>query len=224
MALILSIDTAMENAGLCIAENENILSFKTNSRQTDHAAWMHNAIKEALQDAGKKMEELNAVSVTSGPGSYTGLRVGMASAKGLCYVLNIPFIAESTLHLTAYSVKKNINDQAWICPMIDARRMEVFTTVYDEQLLEQLEPAAMILDEYSFQHILDQHEIVFCGNGSVKWGNICHHSHAVFSNLSYKMSDLAIVSSMKYAEGNFTDIAYSEPSYLKNFYMGTKDA
>ncbi|MBA4166862.1 MAG: tRNA (adenosine(37)-N6)-threonylcarbamoyltransferase complex dimerization subunit type 1 TsaB, partial [Chitinophagaceae bacterium] len=145
MALILSIDTAMENAGLCVAENAEILSIKTNSRQTDHAAWMHNAIKDALQDAGKKMSDLNAVAVTSGPGSYTGLRVGMASAKGLCYVLNVPLITESTLHLTAFGVKKNTNDLSWICPMIDARRMEVFTVLYDDGFHERQGPSAMIL-------------------------------------------------------------------------------
>jgi tRNA threonylcarbamoyladenosine biosynthesis protein TsaB len=240
MALILSIDTAMENAVVCIAEDACVLCGKTSSRQMDHASWMHRAIREMLQETGRNINELQAVAVTSGPGSYTGLRVGLSAAKGLCYALNIPMIIESTLHLIACGVKNEIEAGApqveiqtredapeWrvlICPMIDARRMEVFTALYDNQLVEQEAPSAMILDEHSFQHFFDHHIIVFAGNGSVKWKAVCHHPGAVFLSSSYTMNDLALIASSKFKAHDFTDIAYSEPFYLKNVYTGTKDA
>lgn len=106
MALILGIDTATEKASLFIAEDGNILTFKANGRQSDHASWLHVATEAALREAGRKISDLAAVAVTSGPGSYTGLRVAMAAAKGFCYALKIPLITESTLHLIACGVKK----------------------------------------------------------------------------------------------------------------------
>ena len=223
MALILSIDTAMENARLCIADGADILMLKTNNKQSDHAAWIHKAIKEALDQIGKNIKELKAVAVVSGPGSYTGLRVGMATAKGLCYALNLPLITESTLYLIASRVKNQMEEEAWICPMIDARRMEVFTVLYDDRMKEQQGPSALILDEHSFEPILDRHKIIFAGNGSAKWETICHHSNAKFSSAVYTVNDMAIQASSKFAAQDFVSIAYSSPSYLKNVYTGTKD-
>ncbi len=219
MALILGIDTSMENAALFIADGAQVLSCKTNNRQTDHASWLHKAINAVLHEAGKKTGDLQAVGVTSGPGSYTGLRVAMAAAKGLCYALTIPLLTDTTLHLLALSNRKN---DAWICPMIDARRMEVFTALYDGQLNEKMQPAAIVLNEHSFTGYLDHHPIIFCGNGCIKWQSVCHHPNAVFSDINYSISDLARVFSSRADAGEFTGLAWSEPFYLKNVYTGAR--
>lgn len=226
MALILSIDTAMENAGVCLAQDGNVIAESNNSKQMDHAAWIHNAIKELLQQSARKIEDVNAVAVTEGPGSYTGLRVGMATAKGLCFALNIPLITENTLELLAITVKESLKSvytfPVFYCPMIDARRMEVFTALYDPELQQVIPPSAVILDDNSFKNELEQHHIVFCGNGSIKWQNICKHSNAVYSGAGYSIADLGRVAEQKYIGQEFADIAYTEPLYVKNVYTGLK--
>ena len=133
MALILSIDTALEEASVCIADDNHVLAVKKNNRQADHAAWIQVAIREMLAETETGIGDLSAVAVAAGPGSYTGLRVGMATAKGICFAAGIPLITESTLFLIAQRVKKEIalnsvySYPVLICPMIDARRMEIFT-------------------------------------------------------------------------------------------------
>lgn len=226
MALILSIDTALENAGVAIARDGNIIGSKTNNRQMDHAAWIHQAIGQLLNEASVTVNDLNAIAVTAGPGSYTGLRVGMATAKGLCYSLNIPLITENTLYLIAWAVKKNIkigySSPVVFSPMIDARRMEVFTTIFNENLIRLTEPSALILDHHAFKEELEKSTMVFCGNGSVKWQTICNHNNAVFSDIAYNVEDLSTIAAQKFAESDFTEIAYAEPFYLKNVYTGSK--
>jgi tRNA threonylcarbamoyladenosine biosynthesis protein TsaB len=226
MALILSIDTALEEASVCISNNGLVLAVKSNSRQQDHAAWVHSAINEMMREVEHGEEGLSAVAVVAGPGSYTGLRVGMATAKGLCYALNIPLITESTLLLTAQRVKKEMALNSvyaypvLICPMIDARRMEVFTAVYDLDLNEKLSPTAVILEHHSFEKELERNVILFCGNGIKKWQNLCMHSNAVFADVTQKVTDLAETAAKKYRKGEFSDLAYSEPAYIKSFYTG----
>ena len=147
MALILNIDTSLETASVCLAKDAVAVKLLINENQRDHASWIHNAIHLALQDSGCLITELEAVAVSNGPGSYTGLRVGLATAKGLCYGLGIPLITISTLKMMATAVKHKASDL--ICPMIDARRMEVFTAVYNKDLLELSPAQAMIIDETS---------------------------------------------------------------------------
>lgn len=226
MSLILSIDTSLENAAVCIADGPNVIIVKRNNRQMDHASWIHTAINEMLAETEKNIGQLSAVAVSSGPGSYTGLRVGMATAKGLCYALNIPLITESSLKLTAYRVKKEILPNSGyafpvlICPLIDARRMEVFTTVYDLELKEKMPSAAVILDENSFSSELESHVIIFCGNGNEKWQNLCKHPNAVFANATQNVTDLAEIAFEKLKKREFSELAYAEPAYLKNVYTG----
>lgn len=226
MALILSIDTAFENAGICLALDGNVIGEKYHARQTDHAAWLHTAIQELLSGSSKNLKDIDSIAVTSGPGSYTGLRVSMATAKGLCFALNVPLLMKDTLGLLAQTVKESLKSVYALpilyCPMIDARRMEVFTALYNSELQEIMAPSAVILEESSFKNELDQHAIVFNGNGSSKWQNICKHHNAVFSGISYSVSDLAIVAEYKYNRQEFADIAYSEPLYVKNVYTGLK--
>lgn len=226
MPLILSIDTSLEEAGICLSDEAHVIAVKKNGRQSDHAAWIHTAIKEMLAEAGKTIAQLAAIAVSSGPGSYTGLRVGMATAKGLCYALNIPLILENTLMLTAHHVKREIATNSvyafpvLICPMIDARRLEVFTTMYNLDLQEKMAPSASILDETSFSSELSSNVILFCGSGSKKWQNLCNHPNGVFDETTHNVTDLAEIAREKFKKGDFTELAYAEPEYLKNFYTG----
>lgn len=226
MCLILCIDTSLEEASICVAENGNVLAVSRNSRQVDHAGWIQTAIKTILQESGRSVTDLSAVAVTSGPGSYTGLRVGMSTAKGMCYALNIPLIVESSLLLLAQRVKKEIaTDSVYhypvlICPMIDARRMEVFAGMYDLDLHEVVPPAAFILDEHSFSGVLSDHVILFCGSGIKKWQNLCMSTNAVFVDIFLNVIDLAELALKKFQKGEFADLAYTEPSYLKSVYTG----
>src|ERR1044071_1620569 len=129
MALILNIDTAMGTASIRLAQEGKTLALAENIAQKEHASWLHPAIEQMMGTAGYSLRELKAVAVTAGPGSYTGLRVGMAAAKGFCYALNIPLITEDTLRVMAFAAKEQLGEGDYLCPMIDARRMEVFTAV-----------------------------------------------------------------------------------------------
>jgi tRNA threonylcarbamoyladenosine biosynthesis protein TsaB len=225
LPLILSIDTALETASVAISKNDRMLAVRSNKSQLDHAAWIHEAIQELFTEADCELQQLAAIAVASGPGSYTGLRVGMATAKGLCYALNKPLITETTLMLTATRLKKIFDAgtcalPVLICPMIDARRMEVFTMLYNWSLQPVLAPHSLILSDKSFAHELETNNIVFCGNGMPKWKDICSHPHAVFSNNSHDISDLAEIALDKFKNSLFSELAYTEPDYFKNFYTG----
>ena len=226
MALIISIDSALEEASVCISENAVVIAVKKNSTQTDHAAWMQVAIRDLLVETERSLGNISAIAVNAGPGSYTGLRVGMATAKGMCYALGIPLITESTLWLIAQRVKKEIalnsvySYPVLICPMIDARRMEVFTTIYDLDLNERISPSAILLNPGSFREQLQDHVIIFCGNGSKKWQNLCIHPNAVFADVTHNVADLAESASRKFENDDSSDLAYTEPAYLKNVYTG----
>ena len=226
MALILSIDTALEEASVCISEDAEVLAVRRNSTQTDHAAWIQVAISQLFAETERQMNQLSAVAVSAGPGSYTGLRVGMATAKGMCYALGIPLITESTLLLIAQRVKKEIaltgvhSHPVLVCPMIDARRLEVFTILYDLNFKQRMPATAMVLDDSSFAAILQGHVVVFCGNGSKKWQHLCINSNAIFVDVKLNVADLAEIASKKLKDRDFSDLAYTEPAYLKNVYTG----
>jgi tRNA threonylcarbamoyladenosine biosynthesis protein TsaB len=216
MSIILNIDTALNAASVCLAKDEEILSLAFNDHQTDHAAWLHPAIAELLQKNGFSPNQLDAVAVSIGPGSYTGLRVGLSAAKGLCYALNIPLIAIGTLKLMANAVKEEAD--TLICPMIDARRMEVFTAIYNKQLGEIIPPLALLLDETSFASQLANEKILFCGAGSKKLQSVVAHVNATFSESNGNASHLSALSIINYRNNEFADLAYTEPLYIKEFY------
>jgi|SRR6185369_13801864 len=227
MALILNIDTALEIASLSLAENAVIIHSTENDQQKDHAAWIHNAIKELFEISGKRIDKLNAVAVSNGPGSYTGLRVGLSTAKGLCYAQNIPLITIGTLEIMAFSAIRNLKlvpdtelpaPDPLICPMIDARRMEVFAAVYNVKMEEIMKPRALILDERSFEELLKWHKILFLGNGSEKLFQISKYPNAEFRKLTLDPEAMAILSYKNFIGNNFAGLAYTEPLYLKEFY------
>ena len=235
MALLLNIDTATGNASICISKDGKPLRTMVNNQQRDHAAWIQPAIEQILQETQNTAKDLQGIAVTAGPGSYTGLRVGMATAKGLCFALNIPLITENTLLVMAYaatlqsfpngeeySIKAGLKNATILCPMIDARRMEVFTALYDLELNIVQKPAALILDADSFNKELENNSILFLGNGSAKWKPVCNHPHAFFADVIQTAEHLAPLAERLFLQGKFADLAYEEPVYLKEFYSHIK--
>ena len=208
---------------MCLARDGACIALMENANQKDHAAWMHPAIQQLLDQAKYTVHDLNAVAVTAGPGSYTGLRVGMASAKGLCFALKIPLITENTLRVIALAARQSLNDgidkqHILLCPMIDARRMEVFTALFNPELQEVVKSCAIELHSNTFSSYLDTHKVFFSGNGSSKFQQLTSHHHAMFLQTDYSAAHLAQLSNDKFLGNDFSDIAYTEPMYLKEFY------
>ena len=219
MSLILNIDTATETAQVSFAKDGIVLQSLHNDLQKDHAAFLQTAIQQLAKAAAVSLTDVDAIAVTAGPGSYTGLRVGMSGAKGLCYALNKPLIAINTLEvLTVAATQHHAIDGATLyCPMIDARRMEVFTALYDHTLTIALHPCAMVLNEGSFSGELSQNRIVFFGSGATKWQAVCKHSNASFAVVSNLQDAMANLSYNYFKSQQFANLAYSEPFYLKEF-------
>jgi tRNA threonylcarbamoyladenosine biosynthesis protein TsaB len=219
MALILNIDTATETAGICLAKDGESLLLYQNSEQKDHSAWLQPAIEKAMRESGYKLKDLQAVAVTAGPGSYTGLRVGMATAKGLCYALQIPLIAENTLKVMVLAATRQLPEfRGFLCPMIDARRMDVFTAVYQTDGVIRMPPQAMTVEKGAFDEWLEQGEVSFFGGGSDKCKLVIPSSRAHFVQIRYHVGHLGILSFKLYLQSEFADTVYSEPAYTKEFY------
>jgi tRNA threonylcarbamoyladenosine biosynthesis protein TsaB len=224
LPLLLNIDTATEHASVCISDNATVLAIEQNNDQKNHATFIQPAIKKLLSTIKQQLSIIDAVAVTAGPGSYTGLRVGLATAKGLCYALNRPLILINTLEIMAQAaIEQTGNTQPTTgnflyCPMIDARRMEVFAALYNDSLQLLVQPAAIILNEYTFKEYLDQHQIVFSGSGHSKFKKILPHSNAIFIDAQHHAGHLATLAIKAFEQKRFADIAYSEPFYLKEFF------
>ncbi len=216
MSLILTIDTALDAASICLANDENIMDLSINENQKDHAAWLHPAIVELLQKNNCSPQRIEAVGVSIGPGSYTGLRVGLAAAKGLCYALAIPLITIGTLEMMAYAVKEEAREL--ICPLIDARRMEVFAAVYDRSINEKIAPHAMMADESSFSSLLTSSSVLFCGTGYQKLQHLLTNANASFTDTRSNASHLNQFAHKSFRKQEFADLAYTEPLYVKEFY------
>ena len=224
MPLILNIDTATTKASVSLALNGNLLQERVNGQSTDHAAWIHTAIDDMMQTNGQgyRLQDLDAVAIVAGPGSYTGLRVGMSTAKGFCYALNLPLITLNTLKTMAHATNEEISPSQLLSPMLDARRMEVFTALYDSALNELIAPCAMILEEHSFSEWLNKHEIIFFGDGSSKWKELVRNDNARFIDSFYTAQHVAYLSNNEFRQQAFSDLAYTEPIYLKDFYAPRK--
>ena len=220
MALILNIDTAVDVASICLAKDEAVLSIVKNESQKDHASWLHIAIKDTFEKNNLELRSVDAIAITGGPGSYTGLRIGMATAKGICYALKKPLIGLNTLLVMANAAKKENADL--LCPLIDARRMEVFTAIYTKELQIVKEPAAITLNENSFDEYLSDNRTCFFGNGSNKFKAIIKHDNAIFKDLKADATSMIALSEKKFTGKEFTDLAYAEPLYLKEFYTPSK--
>ncbi|MER3465464.1 MAG: tRNA (adenosine(37)-N6)-threonylcarbamoyltransferase complex dimerization subunit type 1 TsaB [Chitinophagaceae bacterium] len=220
MNLILNIDTAIEGASICLANGDELIGIVNNPSQKDSASWIQPAIQQLMQAHNFSLKQLCAVAVSNGPGSYTGLRVGLSTAKGLCYALKIPLIAVNTLKTMAVAAIGQPTDL--LCPMIDARRMEVFTAVFDKHLIEIVPQANRVVDATSFSKLLEQHCITFFGNGAGKVETLITSKNARFINLQFDARYMCLLTNDLYLRQQFADLAYSEPNYGKDFYTPTK--
>ena len=225
MSLILNIDSSSAIAFVSIAKNGVALASITNPDQKDHAGFIQTGIQQLIKKTGIELNQLDAIAVNAGPGSYTGLRVGMASAKGLCYALGKPFITINSLLILAASCLEQVSrdpqyEDHFLCPMIDARRMEVYTALYDQDLKILSEPQAMILDENSFHEQLSKKRILFFGNGATKWKDLVKDPNAHFCSISEYSVAMNRLSHEACNKDQFTELVDSQPIYLKEFHFG----
>lgn len=223
MAFILMIDSSGEEASIHLGEEGILMASVFNKAQKDHAAWIHRAIDDMLKSLGRNLNELDAIGITSGPGSYTGLRVSMATAKGLCYALNIPLMLINSLELLAasfqYESEMHEEENVLVIPMMDARRMEVFVAAYDYKLVEVMKPQPLILETGCFDFLIERNRrFVFVGSGVTKWKTISAHDHAGYEIAGVSGQAFLNLVLKKIKEKQFTDLAYAEPVYLKEFY------
>jgi tRNA threonylcarbamoyladenosine biosynthesis protein TsaB len=222
MSIILNIDTSLETASVSIAKEGALIVSKENKVQKEHASFLHLAIQDLLTESSLGIDKIEAIAVTNGPGSYTGLRVGLASAKGLCFALNKPLITIGSLNVLASSAIGSsegiIPAPQLYCPMIDARRMEIYTAVFDRNMKEILPPCAMILNEHSFHEMIKENSILFFGNGSEKWKGIVTSKNAAFTSIPDTIPTVCRLSFEKFINSDFTDLTYSEPLYIKEFF------
>lgn len=225
MPLLLHIDTATEQASVCISREEQILGLISSQEQKNHAGFVQLAIQQLLADNGCTIQELDAIAVTAGPGSYTGLRVGLATAKGISYALQKPLILVNTLEVMARAVLRDLQEQGirsatntLLCPMIDARRMEVFTALYSLDLTEIWAPQALILENGCFSDLLANQPVIFSGSGHTKLKELVDSPNASYSHTLHNAADLAIPALAAYHSGQFANLAYSEPLYVKEFF------
>ena len=222
MALILSIETSTTVCSVALTDRDAVLAKEILYTEQSHSTHLTLLIEAVLTKAGRQMIELDAVAVSEGPGSYTGLRIGVSTAKGLCYVLGIPLIAISTLSAMAYQAIQLERTDELLVPMLDARRMEVYTATFtrDLKMTEQVRP--VILDEQSFAETLQSQSMLFFGNGAGKFQEIMKHERASFVNdLVPEAWAVGLLAQKKHAGSVFEDLAYSEPNYLKA-YQATK--
>lgn len=221
MSYILNIDTSLSKAIVSLSIDGNIVQLAINENQRDHATFLHPAIKSLILKEGIKMEELSAISVAVGPGSYTGIRVGMSAAKGLCFALNIPLIPIDNLFLIASACKNEMEvKKSLICSMIDARRMEVFTACYDMDLKVKVEPHSIILNENSFADEISNNEIIFCGNGVEKFQKLLLLNDSLVCNSEDNSKVMANHSDTLFKSNAFGNLKNVKPFYMKDFYNG----
>jgi tRNA threonylcarbamoyladenosine biosynthesis protein TsaB len=222
MSLILNIETATPVLSLALAKDGKVLESRMNDTQNSHAENITVFIEEMMKAAGKSFDDLDAVAVSKGPGSYTGLRIGVSTAKGICYAKEIPLIAISTLQSMAYGLaKEDVGAEALFCPMIDARRMEVYDAVYDKDNKMLRDVEATIVDEKTYQALLEKKKVVFGGNGAGKCKEVITSENAIFvDGFHPSAGDMAPLSEQAFQEEKFEDVAYFEPFYLKAYVAG----
>ena len=224
MAFILNIETSTDVCSVALTHEGEVVDHHENYDGRTHATLLSAFIQDALKYVRSREIKLDAVAVSIGPGSYTGLRIGLSEAKGLAFGLGLPLIGINTLKLltTSAMFKEFFDDDELFVPMIDARRMEVYTAVYNSALEAVVEPQPMIIDENSFSDLLVDHKLVLFGNGADKVKKVISHSNAVFlPDIKPVALDMAVLSEMSFRKKDFIDVAYSTPLYLKEFQATT---
>lgn len=225
MASILCLETSTEVCSVALSVDGIMTSLLEDKSGKNHALLLTTFIQEILSENKLVMDQLDAVAVSGGPGSYTGLRIGISTAKGLCYASVKPLIAIPSLEILAHHVSNSISgnkdekaESFLFCPMIDARRMEVYAAVYDSKLLKIRNVQADIIDHMSFTSLLDHHKIYFFGNGADKCKRTIQHPNSIFlDNVTTSAGYMTRLAEDAFRAGNFVDVAYYEPFYLKDF-------
>ena len=216
MSYILNIETSTTNCSVSLSNGGETLVLKEDYNSNfSHAESLHLFIEEVISSAKIKPSQIDAIAVSMGPGSYTGLRIGVSSAKGLCFSLDKPLISVSTLE--SLSLQVNI-EKGYIVPMLDARRLEIYSAIFDANHLQIRDIQAQILDESSFLDYLEKDKVYFIGTGVEKTKSIIKHENAVFiENKLPSANEMGLISFNKFSKNDFENVAYFEPFYLKDF-------
>lgn len=216
MATILHIETATKNCSVSVADKGELLAMQElNDGNYSHAEKLHPFIQQVMQEAKLSFNDIDAVAVSKGPGSYTGLRIGVSAAKGLCFAFDKPLISIETLQSLAYKLSI---EQGVIIPMLDARRMEVYAAVYNSKHEQVRDIKAEVIDENSFQEYLSKGKVYFLGDGAEKCKEVITHENAVFIDGEFPSAkEMVKLSFDKYKKNDIEDVAYFEPFYLKDF-------
>lgn len=223
MALLLCIDAATESATVGLCDGTTVIASLRNEDQKNHSAFLQKSIQNMMHSAAVSFHRIDAVAVINGPGSYTGLRVGLASAKGICYAAGKSLILLNTLQVMALAAIERCKDaDALYCPVIDARRNEVFTALYNFSLQPLLPPHPLIIDNNAFADQLAKQKVYFFGSGHNKCKQIIKHENAAFTDVSYQIGHMNELAQQLYVLNQFADVAYSEPFYTKDFYLPGK--
>lgn len=219
MATVLCLETSTTNCSVALAIDGTVVSIREeNNSKYSHAEKLHVFIEEVLKEAQIDKSELDVIAVGKGPGSYTGLRIGVSAAKGLCFALDIPLVSIATLQILSEQVNA---DNCYIIPLLDARRMEVYSAVFTLDKKQIRETKAEIVDENSFAEFLNEKKTVFIGDGAAKFKSICNHPNAVFQEGFFPTAtNMPFLAEAKYKISDTEDVAYFEPYYLKEFMMG----
>jgi tRNA threonylcarbamoyladenosine biosynthesis protein TsaB len=207
---------------VALVDGDTLCGVLTSGQLNDHAANLTVLANSLLEQNGLTMKDMDAIAVSMGPGSYTGLRIGVSVAKGYCYAMDIPLIAINTLEIMAAGVAARFSGNTILCPMIDARRMEVYTALYTADLIKIKETEAIILDDQSFANELEKQEMVFFGNGAEKMAGFIENLPNAMILYEYKISAAHMVQAAihRFNTSQFEDVAYFEPFYLKDFVAG----
>ncbi|MTI38102.1 tRNA (adenosine(37)-N6)-threonylcarbamoyltransferase complex dimerization subunit type 1 TsaB [Fulvivirga lutimaris] len=222
MSLILSIETSTPVCSLAIHNNGQLLAKELIQKEQSHSSTLNPAIDHLLSICDLSLANISAIAVSKGPGSYTGLRIGTSTAKGLCYALNIPLIAVNTLEAMAHNVARFNLNSAMLCPMLDARRMEVYAMLLDASFKVVEETRPVILDHESYSQYLNASPVLFFGNGAEKVKKVTDNPNAtVLDGVIPDAQYIGELAFEKFRKKEFEDVAYFEPFYLKEF-MATK--
>lgn len=217
MGLILSIETATFVCSVALHRNGELMGSLELFQENVHGQKLMPLIEALLSQVGVKVEALDAVAVSKGPGSYTGLRIGVSTAKGLAFAQDIPVIGVDTLDALGQRVKPFVTPGDFVIPMIDARRMEVYCKVLDGEMGELDTLMPKIIDESSFEYYLSNGRVFFLGDSNQKVKEVIRHENAVFLPLFNSSVSVGEMAALKYEMGAFEDLAYFEPNYLKEF-------
>jgi tRNA threonylcarbamoyladenosine biosynthesis protein TsaB len=224
VSYFLNIETATTVCSVSISKNEELLFLRELNEGFTHAENLHLFIQEALRETGINPDQLSAIAVSKGPGSYTGLRIGVSSAKGLAYALNIPLISINTLQLIALAAFSLKNEAAFYCPMIDARRMEVYTSLFDSELSEKTRTEALIIDEKSIEKYSLYPKIYYFGDGMPKCKALLstQKNASFIEDLVPSAKNMPKLVTKKFISKDFEDLVHFEPLYLKDFLIKKK--